>query len=69
MTTGDTEATPVDEVLVNNLIPRVVAAFNAHDADGFTAVMTEDVVFDHSVKFPRFPGDFLIWDWRPRVGG
>ncbi len=48
MTTGDTEATPVDEVLVDNLIPRVVAAFNAHDADGFTAVMTEDVVFDHS---------------------
>ena len=49
MTTGDTEATPVDEVLVGNLIQRVVAAFNAHDADGFVAVMTEDVVFEHSV--------------------
>jgi steroid delta-isomerase-like uncharacterized protein len=49
MTTGDTEATPVDEVLVDSLIQRLVAAFNAHDADGFVAVMTEDVVFEHSV--------------------
>ena len=48
MTTGDTEAAPVDEVAVSNVIPRVVAAFNAHDADGFVAVMTEDVVFEHS---------------------
>ncbi len=48
MTTGDIEATPVDEVLVNSLIQRVVPAFNAHDADGFVAVMTEDVVFEHS---------------------
>ena len=45
MTTGDIEAVPVDEVLVDSLIPRVVAAFNAHDADAFVAVMTEDVVF------------------------
>jgi hypothetical protein len=21
------------------------------------------------VKFPRFPGDFAIWDWRALVGG
>ena len=49
MTTGDTEATPVDEVLVDSLIQRLVRAFNAHDADGFVAVMTEDVVFEHSV--------------------
>jgi predicted ester cyclase len=49
MTTGDTEAAPVDEVLVSNLIARVVRAFNAHDADGFVAVMTEDIVFEHSV--------------------
>jgi steroid delta-isomerase-like uncharacterized protein len=48
MTIGDTEATAVDEVLVNSLIQRVVPAFNAHDADGFVAVMTEDVVFEHS---------------------
>ena len=48
MTTGDTEATPVDEVLVDSVIQRVVAAFNAHDAGGFVAVMTEDVVFEHS---------------------
>ncbi len=48
MTTGDTEAAPVDEVVVSNVIPRVVAAFNAHDADGFVAVMAEDVVFEHS---------------------
>ena len=48
MTTGDIEATPVDEVLVNSLVQRVVPAFNAHDAEGFVAVMTEDVVFEHS---------------------
>ena len=48
MTTGDTEATPVDEVLIDGLVQRVLAAFNAHDADGFVAVMTEDVVFEHS---------------------
>lgn len=48
MTTGDTEAAPVDEALVGNVIPHVVAAFNAHDADDFVAVMTEDVVFEHS---------------------
>jgi predicted ester cyclase len=48
MTTGETEATPVDEVLVNSLVQRVVPAFNAHDAEGFVAVMTEDVVFEHS---------------------
>ena len=48
MTIDDTQAAPVDEVVVSNLIPRVVAAFNAHDADGFVAVMTEDVVFEHS---------------------
>ena len=46
MTTGETEATPVDEVLVNSLVQRVVPAFNAHDAEGFVAVMTEDVVFE-----------------------
>jgi steroid delta-isomerase-like uncharacterized protein len=48
MTTGDTETTPVDEVLVGTLVQRAVAAFNAHDADGFVALMTEDVVFEHS---------------------
>ncbi|MET0757212.1 MAG: ester cyclase [Mycobacterium sp.] len=48
MKTGETEATPVDEVLVNSLVQRVVPAFNAHDAEGFVAVMTEDVVFEHS---------------------
>jgi predicted ester cyclase len=48
MTTGDTEATPVDEVVVNSLIQRLVPAFNAHDAAGFVAVMTEDVVVEHS---------------------
>jgi predicted ester cyclase len=48
MTTGDSEAAPVDEVLVSNLVARAVAAFNAHDADGFVALMTEDVFIEHS---------------------
>ena len=43
MTTADTTC-PVDEVLVSNLAARVVAAFNAHDADDFVALMTEDVL-------------------------
>lgn len=48
MTTGETRAAPVDEALVSDVIARVLAAFNAHDADGFVAVMSEDVVFEHS---------------------
>ena len=48
MTSDNTEAAPVDEVLVSNLLPRVLAAFNAHDADGFAGVMAEDIVFEHS---------------------
>jgi steroid delta-isomerase-like uncharacterized protein len=48
MTTGETEAAPVDEVFVDHLIQRAVTAYNAHDADGFVALMTEDVVVEHS---------------------
>ena len=49
MTTGETEQTPVDEALVDSLMfQRVVSAFNAHDAEGFVAGMTEDVVIEHS---------------------
>jgi predicted ester cyclase len=48
MTAGDTQQTPVDEVHVDTLMQRVVAAFNAHDADGLVAEMTEDVVLEHS---------------------
>lgn len=48
MTAGATEQTPVDEGLVNTLMQRVVAAFNAHDADSLVAEMTEDVVLEHS---------------------
>jgi hypothetical protein len=48
MTSSDTEQTPVDEDLVNTLMGRVVAAINAHDADGLVAEMTEDVVLEHS---------------------
>ena len=48
MTTGDTEAAPVDEVFVSNLVERAAAAFSAHDADGFVALMTEDVFIEHS---------------------
>src|SRR3954453_11824567 len=38
----------VDEDFLNELLPRVMAAFNAHDAAAFVAMMTEDVVFEHS---------------------
>lgn len=41
-------ATPVDEAVVDSLVRRVVPAFNAHDAEVFVSVMTEDIVFEHS---------------------
>lgn len=46
--TGDIKETRADEVLVTDLIHRVVSAFNSHDADRFVAVMTEDVAIEHS---------------------
>jgi len=48
MTTGDTQAAPVDEVFASNLVERAAAAFSAHDADGFVGLMTEDVFIEHS---------------------
>ena len=48
MTTGDIEATPVDEVFADSLVQRAVEAYNSHDADKFVALMTEDVVVEHS---------------------
>ena len=48
MTSDNSEAVRVDKVLVSNLIARALAAFNAHDADGFVGVMAEDIVFEHS---------------------
>jgi hypothetical protein len=40
MTTGDTDAT-VDQIFADSLVQRAMAAFNAHDADGFVALMAE----------------------------
>jgi predicted ester cyclase len=48
MTSDSTGPAPVDEVLLSDLIARVLAAFNAHDAEGFAGVMAEDIVFEHS---------------------
>jgi predicted ester cyclase len=48
MTSGDTAQAPLDEVLVDTVMRRVVAAFNTHNADGLVAEMTEDVVLEHS---------------------
>jgi hypothetical protein len=47
MTTGDTDAT-VDQIFADSLVQRAMAAFNAHDADGFVALMAEDVFIEHS---------------------
>jgi len=52
MSTGDIEATLVDEAFVDRFVQRAVAAFNAHDASGFVALMTTDVFVEHSVA-PR----------------
>jgi steroid delta-isomerase-like uncharacterized protein len=40
--------TAVEESVVQEQIAGVLEAFNSHDADRFVALMTEDVVFDHS---------------------
>jgi len=46
---GDDRGSPrVDEVLLGELLTQAISAFNAHDADGFVALMTEDVVLEHS---------------------
>lgn len=48
MTTDDAEAAAVDEVFANDLVQRAMRAYNSHDADAFVALMTEDVVVEHS---------------------
>lgn len=49
MTTGETDATSVNQLFADGLVQRAMAAFNAHDADGFVALMTEDVSIENSV--------------------
>jgi steroid delta-isomerase-like uncharacterized protein len=45
---GITESAPIPESILDELVPRVLEAFNSHDPDAFVAVMTDDVIFDHS---------------------
>jgi steroid delta-isomerase-like uncharacterized protein len=47
MTTGETEP-PVDDSLVQDILRRALEAYNSHDAERLVALMTEDVVIDHS---------------------
>lgn len=49
MNSREIRSAPLDEVLVSETAARAAAAFNAHDADGFVAVMAEDIVFEHSL--------------------
>ena len=48
MSEDATKTGPIAESLLDELISRVVDAFNSHHADAFVAVMTDDVIFDHS---------------------
>jgi steroid delta-isomerase-like uncharacterized protein len=48
MTGSESRPAPVDEARLNDLLARAVAAFNAHDADALVAMMTDDVVVEHS---------------------
>ena len=48
MTAGETEPPAVDESFVQDMLARGREAFNAHDAERLVALMTEDVVIDHS---------------------
>lgn len=68
MTTGDIEASPVDEFLVDGLIQRVVSAFNAHDADGFVAAMAKDVAFEHSVAPAPMHGRVEVGAFYTNIG-
>jgi steroid delta-isomerase-like uncharacterized protein len=48
MTAGETDPPAVDEPFVQDMVARGREAFNAHDAERLVALMTEDVVCDHS---------------------
>src|SRR4051794_14376683 len=38
----------VDDVFLREFLPQAISAFNAHDVVGFVALLTEDVVLEHS---------------------
>jgi steroid delta-isomerase-like uncharacterized protein len=50
MTGDSSNAAQVPEPALEELVRDARLAFNAHDADAFVAVMTEDVVMDHSAS-------------------
>ena len=63
MPRDDGGSAQADEVLLNDLLSRVIAAFNAHDAAAFTAMMTEDVVFEHSAAPATMHGRAEVKDF------
>jgi steroid delta-isomerase-like uncharacterized protein len=48
MTTADSKPPSLDESFVQEATQRALEAYNAQDADRFAALMTEDVIVDHS---------------------
>jgi steroid delta-isomerase-like uncharacterized protein len=48
MTAGETEPPALAEPFAQDMVARGREAFNAHDAERLVALMTEDVLYDHS---------------------
>ena len=48
MTAGETEPPALAEPFAQDMVARGREALNAHNAERFVALMTEDVIFDHS---------------------
>jgi steroid delta-isomerase-like uncharacterized protein len=48
MTRDDRGSARVEVAFLSEFLPEAIAAFNAHDVVGFVALMTEDVVLEHS---------------------
>lgn len=47
MTGHVTRSIPLDEAFACEFLDRLRALFNAHDLDGLTSLMAEDVIFEH----------------------
>jgi steroid delta-isomerase-like uncharacterized protein len=52
MTGHDGGSAPVDDAFLREVLAQAISIFNAHDVSGFVALMTEDVVLEHSAA-PR----------------
>ena len=69
MTTAGGTPPSLEESFVQEAAQRALEAYNAHDADRFAALMTEDVIVDHSAAPTTMHGlaevrSFYIDSWK-----